>query len=177
MLSQSKLLIVVLVSLFMVTACKTIPKDALKLSGESLDIRQMQVRKFDSSDEANMLMASAALLQDMGFTLEESETKLGVIVGSKRRDATSGAQVAGAVFVALLGGGAMPIDKEQTMRASLVTRPLDNGTQIAVRITFQRIVINTRDKVTTQEAIIEPEIYQEFFAKLSKSVFLEAHQI
>ena len=68
-------------------------------------------------------MSSAGLLQDLGFNIEESETPVGFILGSKQRDATSAGQVVGAVFVALLGGGAMPIDDTQTMRACVVSHP------------------------------------------------------
>jgi hypothetical protein len=160
-------------------ACEPgIPKEALELSPESLKDRQLQTRRFETRDEAKLLSASALLLQDLGFTLDESETRLGVIVGSKSRSAVNAGQVVFAIIIAGLGGGAMPIDKAQKMRASLVTRPIgDSGYSTAVRITFQRIVWNTNGQVTTAERMNDPKVYQEFFSKLSKSVFLEAHGI
>ena len=89
----------------------------------------------------------------------------------------AGQQVA-AVAVALLGGGYMPTDKEQKMRASVVTRPVgEDGEYIAVRVTFQRIVWNTQGLVTKSESLGDPEIYQEFLGKLSKAIFLEAQEI
>ena len=112
----------------------------------------------------------------MGYAIDESETKLGVVVGSKNRDATSGAQVAGAVVLALLGGGSTPIDKTQLIRASLITRTSDSGS-ILLRVTFQRTVWNTQNEITKIEAIKDPAIYKEFFEKLSKSAFLEAQEI
>ena len=124
-----------------------------------------------------MLSACAALLQDLGYTLEESETELGMLLGSKDRDATDAAQVTAMILVALLGGGAMPIDKVQKMRASVITRLNEDGTSMLVRVTFQRVVWNTQGQVSKSESMNDPEIYQEFFSKLSKSIFLEAHEI
>ena len=168
---------VILFGLISISGCATIPKDALSLSPESLAQRQMQTRKYETKDEAKILAACAGLLQDMGFNIDESETKLGVITSSKMRSAVSAGQQVAAVFVALLGGG-YPTDKEQKMRASVITRPIgERGEHIAVRVTFQRIVWNTQGQVTTSESLTDPKIYQEFFDKLSKSIFLEAQEI
>lgn len=99
-----------------------IPKDALQLSPESLQDRQTQTRRFETTDKLTMLTAATAVLQDLGFNLEETEIPLGILVGSKNRDATSGAQVAGALIMAALTGVAMPLDSHQTIRVSMVMR-------------------------------------------------------
>jgi hypothetical protein len=167
-----------LVTILLMSGCQTIPKDALSLSPESLAQRQMQTRKYETKDEAKILAACAGLLQDMGFNIDESETKLGLISSSKMRSAVSAGQQVGAILVALMGGGVMPTDKEQKMRASVITRPVgEQGEYIAVRVTFQRIVWNTQGQVTVSESLTDPKIYQEFFDKLSKSIFLEAQEI
>lgn len=171
-------LILFLASTILLTGCESIPKDVLSLSPESLAHRQMQARKYETKDEAAILVASAGLLQDMGFNIDESETKLGLISASKTRSAVNAGQVAGAVLVALLGGGAMPIDDKQTMRASVITRSVgEQGEYFAVRVTFQRIVWDTHGRATKSESIIDSAVYQEFFEKLSKSIFLEGHML
>jgi len=160
------------------TGCQTIPKDALSLSPEYLAQRQMQTRKYETKDEAKILAACAGLLQDMGFNIDESETDLGLITASKMRSAENAGQIVAAVIIAALGGGAMPVDKEQKMRASVVTRTIgEEERYVAVRVTFQRIVWNTRGQVTKSESIIDPAVYQEFFDKLSKAIFLEGQEI
>ncbi|MGH1376000.1 MAG: hypothetical protein ACRBCK_06590 [Alphaproteobacteria bacterium] len=167
----------VLVLAMPLSACnQTIPKEALQLTNESLELRQLQTRSFDTSNEKTLLVSGAGVLQDLGYNIDESETSLGVIVGSKDRDATEAGQVAAAIFVAALGGGAMPIDKNQKIRASLITYPA--GKKITkLRVTFQRIVWNTQGQVSKTQSIEDPNIYQDFFNKLSKSVFLEANEI
>lgn len=169
----------VVLLLFPLAGCQSIPKDALVLSQTSLQDRQLQTRRFDGVEEAKLLAAVAGELQDLGFNLDESETDLGLVVGSKKRDATSTGQVVGAVLLAILGGGGTAVDKEQVVRASVVVRP-DSGVQskaLLVRVTFQRIIWNTRNEVTLREGIVDRQIYADFFDKLSKAVFLEAQAI
>jgi len=165
-------------SIGVLSACQTgIPKDALELSPTSLEDRGIQTRYFDSNNEADTLSACAAVLQDLGFNLEESETKLGYILGSKDRDATDSGQVVLAVILALLGGGAMAIDENQKLRASIIVSPDKDGTRMKVRATFQRKVWNTQGNVSNVETIMDPETYQEFFSLVSKSIFLEEQKI
>lgn len=158
-----------------------IPEEALRLSRESLRDRQLQMRRYETDDEEKMLAASAALLQDLGFNLDESETRLGVISASKSRDARETGQIVGSLFMLLLTSAfgaptSMPTDTHQRIFASVVTRPAGEKS-VVVRVTFSRIVWNTKKRISKQERINEPKYYQEFFDKLSKSVFLEANQI
>jgi hypothetical protein len=159
-------------------ACaQKIPKEALQLSPDSLERRQAQTRVFDTNNEAELLSASAALLQDLGFNLDESEVDLGVVVASKKRDATEADQVAVSIVMAALFFVAVPWDDEQKIRAAVITRQLEDRNGFAVRLTMQRIVWNTQGQVSKTEPLDEPEMYQEFFSKLSKAVFLEAQEL
>ena len=66
----------------------------------------------------------------------------------------------------------------QRIRASLVTWPDPyNERSYFARVTFQRVVWNTENKVSRREVLNEPQLYQRFFEQLSKSVFLEAHSL
>ena len=170
------------IAMLFVGGCATIPKDALVLSPESMQLRQLQTRRIDGISEKALLTAAAGVVQDLGFNIDESETKLGVIVASKDRSAFNAAQITGAVVAALFGVYTS-VDKTQKIRASIVTRPAlaSDGSPMPdsqlIRITIQRVVWNTANQVSRIEAIEEPLIYQEFFEKLSKSIFLEVQQI
>jgi len=154
----------------------TIPKEALTLSPESLQERQLQTRVFETGDETMLLAACASLLQDLGYQLDESETDLGLIVASRERDVVDIGEVFAAAILAGLSGTRIPVSRNQKVLASVVTKPID-ARRTAVRVTFQHMVWNTDNQIVKNEQIKDSEIYEEFFSKLSKSVFLEAHGI
>jgi hypothetical protein len=163
----------------LLAGCTTrVPKEALSLSPQSIKTRQLQTRYFDTNDEKNIISSCNAVLQDLGFNLDESETDLGVLVASKQRDATNVGQIIGSVFLALLTGVSSPVDDEQTIRVCLVTCPCgENFERVSVRVTFQRIIFDTQGKISRREGVIDAKVYQGFFNKLSQAVFLEAHEI
>jgi hypothetical protein len=149
----------------------------------ALKLREQQSRSYKTTDEAELLSASAALLQDMGFNIDESNKELGILTASKMRSAVSARQVTTAIVLTVLtaaAGGApvlTPTDKEQKMRAGVVVKPLGDGHSTIVRVTFQHIVFTTTGTVSTQEMLGTDEIYTEFFDKLSKAVFLQAQEL
>jgi hypothetical protein len=171
--------------------------DALSLSPKSMADRQLQTRRFETSNRQTMLRSSAAVLQDLGFTLDSTEPSLGILAASKRRDASTVMGNVGQTLDAVdtifnivsilsgqggkLGGKDNAVDKDQLIRVSIVVReiasPAAKAKQSAVRATFQRTIFNTKDEATLAEQIKEPEVYREFFDKLSQAVFLEAHEI
>ena len=62
--------LVMALMIFSLAACAhNIPRDAMALSPESLRDRQLQTRIFETADEKMLLTASAAVLQDLGYTI------------------------------------------------------------------------------------------------------------
>jgi len=178
MLARSLRWLVLSGALLSLTACETkIPQEALNLSPRSLELRQVQTRYFEASEQM-VLSASAAVLQDLGFNLDESETALGLVVASKDRSARNAGQIVGSILLGALTGTFVPTDHHQKMRASLITAPMPGeGVRTSVRVTFQRIVWNDQNRISRLEGLTDPAIYQEFFSRLSKSLFLEAYQL
>ena len=168
----------------------SLPKHLLRLTPDTLQNRVLQTRKYEGISEADLLSASTGVIQDLGFIIDESEINLGLIVGSKNRDAPPDAtqrvvQVLGtiAAIMAALGGAenvdVPAVDDYQKLWASVVIRPTpeDNDKTHYVRVTFQRIVWNDKDEIDRMQSLDEPEMYQKFFDLLSKSVFLEGQKI
>ena len=154
--------------------------------------RALQTRMFDTSDEKELLSASAAVLQDLGFQVEESVKEVGMLRAAKERGAREYGQEIMQSFVFLLGlvGQTtilVPVDVHQQINATLVTRRSEtDASRFSVRILFHRSVWKGDGQSDNQyippggqslDMIVDGKIYQQFFAKLSKSVFLEAHKI
>jgi hypothetical protein len=152
----------------------TVPKGSLALSAQSLENRNMQSKVYENLDEKQVISTAVAVMQDLGYTIKETESNLGLVVGEKRRDATEAGQVAMAIGLALMGVSSS-FDDKQVIKMSLVVSPvtLENKTRYQARIALQRIVWNTRGQISKIESLADQEIYQEFFNKLDKALFLE----
>ncbi len=170
---------VALAVLLLMQGCAAVTLDRdLNLTPEMLAQRQLQTRRFDTTDEQKILKTCAALLQDTGFSIDESEARLGILTASKDRDATDPVQWAVFLTAAIFLGVPIPPDKDQVMKAFVTTRPVGNeAKQVAVRVVFERSVYDTDHRLTKIEALNDPKMYQTFFEKLSKALFLEAHDI
>ncbi|MBR4475353.1 MAG: hypothetical protein IKP05_01575 [Alphaproteobacteria bacterium] len=138
--------------------------------------RQMETARFETDDEKTILAASAGVLQDLGFTLDETETKLGLITAYKNREAGSTGAKAAIILLAAMGGTTPVYDTEQKIYTTLVSTKSREAKGYNVRIEFARIIWNNMNE-SRIEKIEEPEIYQDFFDKLSQSLFLTAYSI
>ena len=167
--------------------CSSIPDEAYRLPQSSLDARTMQTFTFEGADEAKILGATVALIQDMEYNLDEVERPLGVLTASKTVDADSAKQKAGllALDVGLIilsvlsgsspGGSALAgADDEIELDLTFVVMPsLVREDAHTARLTLQRTLIDKSERIKERGVIEEPQVYQEIFDKLAKSVFLE----
>lgn len=154
----------------------------LQKGGGAVSLRALQARYFDTLDERRLLLAGTQAMQDLGFVISESSSEVGVLVGSKQRDARESGQVAGqialSIAMALLGVHHQPLwDKEQTIVANLVTMPIQNSQKTEVRVSFERQLTNNHGHLWRIEVLLDEDIYREFFTIFSQSAFLEAEGI
>lgn len=178
MQSNRKLPFVVLLVGLVTSSCAPgIPPEALELTPQTLVQREVASRYYATRAEGNILSASIQVLQDLGFSIDRTAADAGLITASKKRDATEGGQIAAAVAMAVLFGVYMPVDDNQVIRASIVTRPLEDMTRTHVRVAFQRIVTDTQGNQSKIEKLDDPELYSSFFHNLEQAIFLEAEKI
>lgn len=184
MTTRTKTLCLGTVALGLLHGCEmtsTLPDNELRLEESTLEIRGLQSRTFSAPSEKAILAATIAVLQDMEYNVDRIESPLGVVTASKVADADSTNEQVGLFFAdllcALAGGdcGAMETaSDEQLIMLTLVVQPsLANVDQYVARVTLQRVVYDTLDRVKLKEEIHEPEMYQQIFERLSKSIFLQ----
>lgn len=170
--------------MLLLAACETVPRDAFRLPESALSIREMQTREYASMTDVEILSASTAVLQDMGYAVDEIEHRLGVLSASKRADATNKLEAFGTLTldgitcVLMMGRSCGKrygkIDDVQDIRLTLVSRPQqDNSGDAIVRITLQRIIWDKSGRLAEQETVTDGIVYATFFEKMSKAVFLE----
>ncbi|MCW8914643.1 MAG: hypothetical protein OQK24_02185 [Magnetovibrio sp.] len=119
--------------------------------------RQIDSRRFETSDEVMVLNAIVALLQDTGFKVGETDLTTGLVSGSK------GSERGTAWF-------------GSNIRITVTTTPVKDGS-IQVRATFQDIITGRDPRFYRGRSSFDPALYQNFFDKLSQSLFLEAHSL
>lgn len=169
--------------------CATMPKGFLKPDKNALELRQLQTRQYDTKDDEKIVKSVAGVLQDFGFNLDNSETKLGFVAASRKADAKNAGQITAAVALDVAGLAAscfgVPCytnslarcDKAQLVKASVIVQPSLDGSKMVVRATFQRVVWNMCDRISRIETISDVPTYQKFYDGLSKAIFLEAEKI
>jgi hypothetical protein len=179
------------------------PSSFFQLDPESAANRAMQTRLFETRDFDELLAASAAVLQDLGYQVTESERAVGFLRGSKERSAREYGQEINrslitffSSFGMILGANTMyrpPVDLQQQINASMIVRPATEAVggggeqgRAEVRVFFYRMIWKGDGSLGDQyiqpgeqrmEMIRDPEVYQQFFARLSKAVFLEEQKI
>jgi hypothetical protein len=176
----------VLIVLILLGGCAaTVPEAALRLPESTLDIRSIQTRTFVAPSESEILAASIATLQDMEYNIDRIEKPLGVITASKVSDADSAGEKTGLFLLDLLcaasgGGGcdAMSSARDaQHITMTIVVLPsLARSGEYVTRITIQRVIFDKEERIKVLERIDDAETYQQIFANLSKSIFIQVSE-
>ena len=147
-----------------------------------------QSRSFATADRARVLNASASVLQDMGFKVTGGEWEFGVLVGEKMAEVSSAgavhataeaALVVTTVLLSLLSGQDMvtdlPEQVAQRIHVSLLVSDERSGST-GVRISIDRDMIYDHGGSIPDHTEL-PLVYEEFFERLSRSIFFEGERL
>ena len=173
--------LVVLLSMMFLTACVHDHAPAFSVSESVSEQRQLQMRKYSSGNKSEILVACVSVLQDTGYNIDETNSKLGLVSASKLRETDNSMEKASLIAMAFLANQSasdyiLNADDKQNIKVSLVVTKLEDK-QVVVRATFQRVVWNVGGNVSRLETIKDKTLYQGFFAKLSKAIFLEDNKL
>lgn len=177
---------------FLCEAAQTEPQDMTPLfqvnPTDAADLAA-QTRLYTGTDSASVLFASAAALQDMGFKVTGGEKRFGLLVGFKRADVESAgaghamaeaAVVTLSIMASLLTGEDMVTDLpeqiEQVIYVSLLVTEAPSRNGIDVRISLDRDMIYDQGYSLPDHTEL-PLVYQDFFERLSKAIYLEGEQL
>ncbi|NKB47399.1 MAG: hypothetical protein GKR77_06385 [Legionellales bacterium] len=144
------------------------------LPATTLETRAQQTRQFNNISETTLLTATIAVLQDLGYTIEESNKPLGIVTAAKRATVGNAGEKFALLALGVAAGVHTSVEHQQLIRVTVVTQatPARAHTH-QIRATFQHEVWDTDGKRTRAEPIHRDSVYQDFFAKLSQAVFLE----
>lgn len=152
------------------------PAELFRTEASAASYRETRTRRLEGVSEAALLAASVDVLQDFGFRIIASDTRLGLVIGAKSQsDFTE-------MFVDLfrdalkagfsLGSARVHPPVPYRFGATVVTRPADpQGSAHDVRVVFQRVWYQPpHETVVYAEAIDNPTLYMTFFARLAAAV-------
>lgn len=161
---KNVVLIAFLILILILSACGAKQKQILRTEESQVKLRSIQSRVFDTTDRIGMLTTIIATLQDLGFVIDDASETLGTVSGTKRSYRTDSFCFA-------------PIQIPYQLRMTVSIRPRGD-TQMIVRANSQydQKIAPAYDHYGP-ETLENPEPYQQFFAALSKALFLEAQQV
>ena len=132
----------------LLSGCATNPALAVfDGAGSPVQLRSFQTRAFDTTDREKTLRTVIATMQDLGFVIDKADATLGSVSGTKLAN--------------------------YELRLTVTVRT-HGATQLLVRANAQ---FADPRRNTAAVAIEDPAPYRDFFAALSKSLFLEAQDV
>lgn len=131
-----------------------------------LEVRQIQTRITDATDTRMVLKAMLNVLQDEGFIVKSADTDLGLLTGSKGVDV----EKKGQGFVRWV----FDIETwEKTCLVDVTVNVSPSRGRTRVRVNFETRVLDNTGAITRICPVDDPLHYEQFFARVDKSIFLQ----
>ena len=151
----------------------------LRVPVTSMGVREVQTRTFENVDAHTAMKAAIDMLQDGGFTIERTDSDLGLVVGKQAvvRRPSAGLRALKYAGAALSYGliGLIPLNKTDELEASVNVTGIDESS-VRIRIAIQRRMLDKNGRVKRTEALTEGPVYQDLFELLGRSLFVSQAQ-
>lgn len=138
-----------------------------------LQARQLQTREFPNETVLATMKAIAAALQDDGFTIGQANPELGLITAEKQISDEDTATKNSQLF--WYGSPGLEYRAVREWDATVSVQEIDE--KIVIRASFIEKGINNKGGVIYSEPVTNAQFYQDFFAKIDKSVFLQKNKL
>ena len=137
-----------------------------------LEIREFQTRTYSDRDIKLVMKAVINALQDEGYIVKSADKELGFVSAAKEADIEDKTS---AFFARLLGGANARYTKNSIVEAS--ANVSEFGKETKVRLVFQAKIVDNFGSPVSASMVEDAMFYQDFFAKMDKSLFIERERI
>lgn len=142
-----------------------------------MQIREFQTREFEA-DAKTVMKACLNALQDDGYMVKNAVLDLGLLTATKQIDLVKG-KAEGVAMTALLIGIAAALEAQVDVNSPPTTSEMEvtvnvteSGERSKVRVNFATRIPNYRGG-----PVMDEKLYQDFFTKVGKAVFLQKQKL
>jgi len=145
-----------------------------------LQQRELESRTY-STDAKALMRAVLAALQDEGFMVRTADAELGLITATREsaQPASEALRVGRKLAIVMTYGVAAllpgPKDKSSVLEATANVAAF--GSEARVRINFQLKLLENGSRAKEVQTVLDGRIYQEFFSKVDKGLFLQREKL
>jgi hypothetical protein len=135
--------------------------------GTQLQIRELQERKYDTKDMYMVMKAVLNVLQDEGYTTKSIDKELGYVQASREN-------------ARLLKPGPFSTNAIDILDATVNVTPFGESTKVRISLHYKCVISfghGYPDSEYSNFDLYEPTIYQDFFMKLDKALFIEGQKL
>lgn len=137
-----------------------------------LQVRDIQSHEFDTSDMHLVVKTVMDVLQDEGFIIKNAQLDLGLVNAEKSSDVESNWH---RFFGAFAKDPNCRWDKMTNLEASANVSSF--GPKIRIRINFQLKTLDNMGCPSKIRSLLDPTIYEDFFSKIDKGLFLKQENL
>jgi hypothetical protein len=147
-----------------------------------LELRQVQTRAFDTTDDQLVLRAALDALQDEGYVIREADADLGLVTGImewQSRAPNQGLRVLKWVAAIPTYGASLllPTGRHEFSAVEANVHVTREAARTRVRVSLVERVTEKNGAVRSVRPVEDPLAYQALLARLDKAVFLQKEGI
>jgi hypothetical protein len=164
---------IILIAFFLLSLASCVHKSpSLDINHSAVELRQFQKREFTSDKEIIVMKAVVGALQDLGFTIKNANSELGIINSEMQlSDSSSFSQ-----YMQSWIFEETTISSVKHWDSTINVDKISDKTVI-VRASFVAKALNKVGGIIKSEPILDPKFYQDFFIRIDKALFLKQNNL